>query len=135
MYHYFKKVPKDCLQWSMTLTKSHDTAQSSRLSLQSLCIWSTYDQIIKPLLNYCLRKIVLKTPENWKGSFSSSSGRAGLSILGALEKFNSSGPPKAIHAKPIVHYMTIHKQHMKTQPCMHAHTILTLFVKSTAVYR
>ena len=35
--------------------------------------------------------------------------RAGLSILGALGKFYSSGPPRAIHAEAIVHYSTIRK--------------------------
>ena len=33
--------------------------------------------------------------------------RVGLSILGALGKLSSSGPPRAIHAKAIVHYSTI----------------------------
>ena len=61
-------------------------------------------------------------------------GRAGLSILEALGNFNSSGPPKAIHAEANVHYQTIHKQHINTQLYMHAHTILTLFVKSTVSY-
>ena len=42
-------------------------------------------------------------------------GRAGLSILEALGNFNSSGPPKAIHAEAIVHYQIIHKQHINTQ--------------------
>ena len=56
--------------------------------------------------------------------------RAGLSILGAVGKFNSSGPPRAIHAEAIVHYSTIFKQHINIQLCMHANTVLTLFVKS-----
>ena len=50
-------------------------------------------------------------------------GRAILNILGALGKFNSSGPPKAIHAEAIVHYLTIHMQHINIQLYMHAHTI------------
>ena len=56
--------------------------------------------------------------------------RAGLSILGALGKFSSSGPPRAIHSKVIVHYSAIRKQHINTLLCMHANTVLTLFVKS-----
>ena len=39
--------------------------------------------------------------------------RAGLSILGALGKFNSSVPPRAFHAEAIVHYSTVCKQHYK----------------------
>ena len=60
--------------------------------------------------------------------------RAGLSILGALGKFNSSGPPRAIHAEAIVHYSTIRKQHINTRLCMHANTVLILFVKSIVNY-
>ena len=60
--------------------------------------------------------------------------RAGLSILGALGKLSSSGPPRAIHAKAIVHYSTIHKQHINTRLCMHANTVLTLFVKCIVSY-
>ena len=60
--------------------------------------------------------------------------RAGLSILGALDKFNSSGPPRAIHAEAIVHYSTIRKQHINTPLCMHANTVLILFVKSIVNY-
>ena len=60
--------------------------------------------------------------------------RTGLSILESLDILNSNGPPKAIHAEAIVHYLTIHKQHINTQPHMRAHTILTLFVKSTVNY-
>ena len=48
-------------------------------------------------------------------------GRAVLNILGALGKFNSSRPPKAIHAEAIVHYLTIYMQHINTQLYMHAH--------------
>ena len=60
--------------------------------------------------------------------------RADLSIVGALGKFNSSGPPRAIHAEAIVHYSTICKQHINTQLCMYANTLLTLFVKSIVSY-
>ena len=48
--------------------------------------------------------------------------RAGLTILEALGKFNSSGPPRAIHAEAILHYSTIHKQHINTRLCMHANS-------------
>ena len=51
---------------------------------------------------------------------------AGLSILGALGKFNSSGLSRAIHAEAIVHYSTIRKQHINTRLCVHANTVLTL---------
>ena len=60
--------------------------------------------------------------------------RASLSILGALGKLSSSGPPRAIHGKAFVHYSTICKQHINTRLCMHANTVLTLFVKSIVSY-
>ena len=46
--------------------------------------------------------------------------RAGLSILGALGKFHSSGPPKAFHAEAVDHYSTIYKQHIAKHLTMHA---------------
>ena len=60
--------------------------------------------------------------------------RAGLSILQSLDMFNSNGPPKPLHTEAIFHYLTIHKQRINTRSCMHTHTILTLFVKSTVSY-
>ena len=56
--------------------------------------------------------------------------RASLSILGALGKFDSSGPPRAIYVEAIVHFSTIHKQHINTELCMYVNTVLTLFVKA-----
>ena len=60
--------------------------------------------------------------------------RAGLSIFGALGKFDSSGPPRAIYVEAIVHYSTIHKQHISTELCMYANTVLTLLAKSIVSY-
>ena len=46
--------------------------------------------------------------------------RAGLSILGALGKFNSSGPSRVIHAEAIVHYSTVCKQFINSYSTVYA---------------
>ena len=59
--------------------------------------------------------------------------RASLSILGALDKFDLCGPQKIFMQKllPIIWQFTYN---INTLWCMHAHTILTLFVKSMISY-
>ena len=72
----------------------------------------TYNQMY---YEHCILNIVLfAKPECVRqcALCPNSPNRAGLSILGALGKFNSSGAPRAIHSEALVHYSTFRKQHI-----------------------